>query len=244
MELPTPAQATEHDFHDGLAYMVWVPESDPPWPGVVVVHGAGSRKENHGDFARLASDFGWAVLAYDQRGHGESLGEMSPEAVTDAVAMARLLATREGVDATRICIRGSSMGGFVAIHAAAVSDAIAGVIAICPPGEQMLLESLRSDPLEMRADRDRLEPWLSEHDLREAVALIGPKPLILLHAKGDDEVPADWSKELIERAVEPSKLIVVPGGHHRSVQHDAELQTVALRWLERNLPTARARPEA
>lgn len=235
MELPTPAQATEHDFHDGLAYMVWIPESDPPWPGIVVLHGAGSRKENHGDFARLASDFGWAVLAYDQRGHGESLGEMSPAVVNDAVAMVRLLAAREGVDAARVCIRGSSMGGFVAIHAAAVSDAIAGAIAICPPGEQMLLESLRSDPLEMRADRDALEPWLSEHDLREAVALIGPKPLILLHAKGDEEVPADWSTELIERAVEPSKLIVVPGGHHRSVQHDAELQTVALRWLERNL---------
>jgi fermentation-respiration switch protein FrsA (DUF1100 family) len=99
----------------------------------------------------------------------------------------------------------------------------------------MLAEGLRSDPLEMRADRDALEPWLEEHDLREAVALIGDKPLILLHARGDEEVPSEWSEELYERAAEPRKLIVVPGGHHRSVQHDAELQTVALRWLERNL---------
>jgi len=235
MELPTPAPAAEHDFHDGLAYMVWLPDSDPPWPGIVVLHGAGSRKENHGDFARLASDFGWAVLVYDQRGHGESLGEMSPMAVNDAVAMARLLAEREGVDPTRICVRGSSMGGFVAIHAAAVSDAIAAAIAICPPSERMLLQSMRSDPLEMRADRDALEPWLAEHDLREAAALIGDKPLILLHAKGDEEVPADWTEELFEHAAEPRKLIVVPGGHHRSVQHDAELQTIALRWLERAL---------
>jgi uncharacterized protein len=238
MELPTPAPAAEHEFHDGLAYMVWLPDSQPPWPAIVVIHGAGSRKENHGDFARLASDFGWAVLAYDQRGHGESLGEMSPAAVSDAIAMARLLAEREGVEADRVCVRGSSMGGFVAIHAAAVSDAIAGAIAICPASEQMLLESLRSDPLEMRADRDALEPWLGEHDLREAVALIGEKPLILLHAKGDEEVPCDFSEELMEHAAEPSKLIVVPGGHHRSVQHDRELQTTALRWLERNLPRA------
>ena len=235
MELPSSAHAAEHDFRDGLAYRLWLPESDPPWPGIVIVHGAGSCKENHADFARLAADFGWAALAYDQRGHGESLGEMAPVAVTDAIGMARLLAARDGVDPTRICMRGSSMGGFVAIHAAAVSDAIAAVIAICPPGERMLIEELRSDPLEMRADRTALEPWLGEHDLREAVALLGRKPLILLHAKGDDEVPADWSEELYERAAEPRKLIVVPGGHHRSVQHDAELQTVALRWLERSL---------
>jgi uncharacterized protein len=238
MELPSTARAFEHDFKDGLAYRLWLPESDPPWPGIVIVHGAGSCKENHADFARLAADFGWAALAYDQRGHGESLGEMAPWAVNDAIGMARLLAARDGVDASRICMRGSSMGGFIAIHAAAVSDAIAAVIAICPPGEGMLLEGLRSDPLEMRADRSALEPWLGEHDLREAVALLGRKPLILLHAKGDDEVPADWSEELYERAAEPRKLIVVPGGHHRSVQHDAELQTAALRWLERSLGEA------
>ncbi|MGH2980888.1 MAG: alpha/beta hydrolase [Solirubrobacterales bacterium] len=237
-ELPTPAQVAEHGYHDGLAYVVWLPESEPPWPGIVVLHGAGSCKENHGDFGRLARDFGWAVLAYDQRGHGESLGEMSPQAVNDAVAMARLLAGHDGVDPARVCMRGSSMGGFMAIHAAAVSDAVAGAIAICPPGERMLLEGMRSDPLEMRADRAALEPWLSEHDLREAVELIGPKPLIILHAKGDEEVPADWSQELHEHAAEPRKLIVVPGGHHRSVQHDAELQAVALRWLERNLAPA------
>ena len=235
MELPSSAHAVEHDFHDGLAYRTWLPESDPPWPGIVVLHGAGSCKENHADFARLAADFGWATLAYDQRGHGESLGEMSPTAVDDAIAMARKLAAHEGVDPDRVCVRGSSMGGFVAIHATAISDAIAGAIAICPPSERMLAEGLRSDPLEMRANRDALEPWLEEHDLREAVALIGDKPLILLHARGDEEVPSEWSEELYERAAEPRKLIVVPGGHHRSVQHDAELQTVALRWLERNL---------
>jgi hypothetical protein len=31
------------------------------------------------------------------------------------------------------------------------------------------------------------------------------------------------------------RLIVVPGGHHRSVQHDGELQGETLRWLERVL---------
>ena len=34
---------------------------------------------------------------------------------------------------------------------------------------------------------------------------------------------------------EPRKLVIVAGGHHRSVQHDPELQGESLRWIERRL---------
>jgi pimeloyl-ACP methyl ester carboxylesterase len=204
-------------------------------PGIVVLHGAGSRKENHSDFARAASGYGWAALTYDQRGHGATEDLMSPAAVPDAVKMCRLLARADGVDESRICLRGSSMGGYLAIHAAATSDSVAGVVAICPAGEEHLLRSLHHDELEMRADAEALEAWLSEHDIREAVELMGPKPLLLIHARGDESIPYTWSEELHARAAEPRKLIVMPGGHHRSVQHDAELHGIALRWLERAL---------
>jgi hypothetical protein len=32
-----------------------------------------------------------------------------------------------------------------------------------------------------------------------------------------------------------SRLITVPGGHHRSVQHDDELQAVSLKFIQRAL---------
>jgi hypothetical protein len=205
---------------------------------MVIVHGAGSQKENHGDFGRACAAAGWAALAYDQRGHGASEDEMGPEALADVGRMARFLCSREGVDAERVCVRGSSMGGFVAIHGAATSGSINGVIAICPAGERHLLRGLRSGDLEMRAGpeaRSALEAWLGEHDLREAVELLGSTPLLLIHAEGDERIPSEWSQELYERAAEPRKLILLPGGHHRSAQHDAELQGVALRWLGRAL---------
>ena len=235
MELPSPSGPQRSGSADGLAYDLWLPEDRPPWPGVVVIHGAGSRRQNHSDFARLARDRGWAALSYDQRGHGASEGEMSPAAIGDAGAMARLLGSLEGVDPGRVCARGSSMGGFVAIHAAASEQAIAGAIAICPAPEELLLEGFRRGRLEMASDEAALVPWLQRHDIRRAAAEMGPKPLILLHAAGDDQVPADSSREIHERAAEPKRLIIVPGGHHRSVQHDAELQGEALRWLERTL---------
>jgi fermentation-respiration switch protein FrsA (DUF1100 family) len=62
--------------------------------------------------------------------------------------------------------------------------------------------------------------------------------LLLLHAAGDERIPSAFSEELHARAGEPKKLILLPGGHHRSAQHDSELHGIALRWLERALRRA------
>ena len=236
--LPSPEGPSVRGEHEGRPYWLWLPQGDGPWPGMLILHGAGSRKENHADFARMCRAGGWAALSYDQRGHGESADEMGPAALGDVGRMARFLAGVEGVDGDRICARGSSMGGFMAIHAAATSAAIAGVIAICPAGEEHLLRGLRNDDLEFRAGpeaRSALAAWLGEHDLRDAARIMGPKPLILLHARGDERIPSDWSAQLHAAKADPVKLVVLPGGHHRSVQHDPELQSVALGWIAARL---------
>lgn len=210
---------------------MWLPPTTPPWPGMVIVHGAGSAKENHADFGRLCAANGWAAVSYDQRGHGESDDEMAPAALADVGRMAALLAAVDGVDGGCVCARGSSMGGWLAIEAAAVDPAIAGVIAICPASEDGLRRGIRAGRFDMRADVRALDAWLGEHDLRDAAAQVTPKPLVLLHARGDEQVPSGWSEELYARAGDPRRIVVVPGGHHRSVQHDPELQVTALRWL-------------
>jgi uncharacterized protein len=228
--------------HRGLAYVLSLPEDPPPWPAVVIIHGASSRKENHADFARLATASGWAALAFDLPGHGESEPPMSGEATDDVIAMARLLGSQDGVDPDRVAVRGSSLGGFLAICAAAESPEIAGVIAICPASEDHLAGGLRSGRFEMRVgDPVALEAWLLAQDLGGAVERIAPRPLILMHAEGDTQVPSDHSEELYERAGDPRRLIIAPGGAHTTVQHDPELQATALRWLERELVARRSR---
>jgi fermentation-respiration switch protein FrsA (DUF1100 family) len=98
---------------------------------------------------------------------------------------------------------------------------------------------VRRGDLEMRiGDPVALEAWLTARDLGEAVERISGRPLILMHAEGDIQIPSDHSLELFERASEPRKLVIAHGGTHRSVQHDPELQAMALRWLERQLSTA------
>ncbi|HYX11979.1 MAG TPA: alpha/beta fold hydrolase, partial [Candidatus Acidoferrum sp.] len=116
------SRPSDMGIHEGRPYLLWLPETPPPWRAMLILHGAGSQKENHGDFGRACAASGWAAIAYDQRGHGESPDLMSAEALADVGRMARLLSDVDGVDRSRVCVRGSSMGGFMAIQAAATSD--------------------------------------------------------------------------------------------------------------------------
>ena len=214
---------------DGLSYALFRPEGEPR-AGIVILHGASSAKESHFDFARTAVAHDMVALAFDQRGHGRSEGELGAGAVDDVLAMCGLV--RE--HAPRIALRGSSMGGFMAITAAAADGDVDAVIAICPAPQDFLLRGLRAERFEFRADRASLEPWLERADLHAATASLAPRTaLLLLHAEGDEQVPYTISQELFEAAGEPKRLLVMPGGHHRSIQHDLELQTEALRFVER-----------
>jgi hypothetical protein len=213
---------------DGLSYALFLPAGEPEG-AVVIVHGAGSTKENHFDFARAARASGLAAVAYDQRGHGASAGEFGPAAIDDVLAMCEL--AREHAPA--VALRGSSMGGFCAIHAAACDARIAAVVAICPATEELLLRGLRSGRLDgFAADRPACEAWLASTSVFDAAAALSPATaLLLLHAQGDESVPYTTSEEIHRAAGEPKRLLVMPGGHHRSIQHDGELQGESLRFI-------------
>lgn len=238
MAAPTPPD--EVGKTDGIAWQIWMPdldESSGERPGVVICHGAGSCKENHADFASLAASKGWAALAYDARGHGETEPDLDPEAMADVGRMAGLLAQRREVDPARVIVRGSSMGGALALYGACeFPEHIAGAIAVCPTLEDGLRFGLSSGMFDMRiGDLDGLLAWLDEHSLVEAMPKLDGRPLLLQHAEGDEQVPIDCSRELYAAAGEPKELVEVPGGDHRSVQHDPALQAASLEWMSREL---------
>ncbi len=231
MKHPLPARP-ELGEHDGLSYALFLPDGEPV-AGVVVLHGAGSAKESHFDFGRTARDRGVAALAYDARGHGRSTGDVGRGAIEDALTMCDVL--REHTD--RIALRGSSMGGFCAILAAAASGgAVGAVVAICPASEDMLLRGLRNRSYEFRVDHGDAEAWLQSVSVRDAAASLAPRTaLLLMHARGDEQVPWTHSQEIYDAAGDPKRLLVLPGGHHRSLQHDGEMQNESLRFIERAL---------
>jgi fermentation-respiration switch protein FrsA (DUF1100 family) len=58
---------------------------------------------------------------------------------------------------------------------------------------------------------------------------------MFMHAEGDEQVPYTISEELFQVAGEPKRLLIVPGGHHRSLQHDGEMQAETIRFIQRAL---------
>jgi uncharacterized protein len=225
---PTPI-SPELGTHEGLAYALFLPDDEPD-VGVVILHGAGSAKESHFDFARGCRADGMGALAYDARGHGRSEGSFGPGAFDDALAMADVLRAH----VPKVALRGSSMGGWQAIHAAAAgSPQVCAVVAICPAPDKGLLRFLRSGQRpEFDCDAEACQPWLESLDIFEAAGRLGPETaLLLMHARGDEQVPYTVSEQVYEWAQEPKRLLLLPGGHHRTVQHDEELQAVSRKFI-------------
>jgi pimeloyl-ACP methyl ester carboxylesterase len=215
---------SELGTRDGLAYALFAPDRPAPG-GAVVLHGAGSCKENHFDFARALRAAGVAALVFDQRGHGASEGELGAGAIDDVATMAGLL------PAGPLALRGSSMGGWLALVAGARLDA-AAVVAICPASGEQLARGVRDREFDFRADEDGVRELLGT-DERAAATALGER-LLLLHAEGDERVPIATSRAL--HAASPgSRFVAVPGGDHRSVQHDGELQELAVGFVTRAL---------
>jgi alpha-beta hydrolase superfamily lysophospholipase len=221
------APPDEEGVRDGLAYGLFTPPA-PARGGVVVIHGADSRKENHYDWGRECRAAGLAAVVFDQRGHGASPGILDARAVDDVAVMAALLEKLN--PAHPIGLRGSSMGGFLALMAASVVDA-RGVVAICPAPGSLLLTGLRRRRFDFPGDVAALEPLLDGADLQAAAARLG-EGLLLMHATGDDRVGVEHS-DALHAAAPGSRYIRVPGGDHGSIQHDPALRGEAVRWLAR-----------
>ena len=211
---------------DGLAYALFRPAQEDASGGVVILHGADSAKESHFDFARKLRSVGIAAVCFDARGHGDSEGALGAGVLDDVATMASLLP--EGP----VGLRGSSMGGWMALAAAARVGAQA-VVAICPAPSGGLLRGLRENRFAFAADVDGLALVLANVDLEVAAHDLGER-LMLLHAEGDETVPVEVSRTL-HAAAPGSRYVEAPGGHHRSIQHDDEYQAASLRFLQRTL---------
>lgn len=145
-----PYHAEEVTFtNDGITFAgtLTLPNSGNQFPAVVLIAGSGphDRNEevfNHKPFLVLAdalSRNGFAVLRYDERGVGATVGgnPLAPTEplATDAMAALRYLKSRPEVDATRAGLMGHSEGGMIAImNAAKHPDEVPFIVSLAGTG--------------------------------------------------------------------------------------------------------------
>ncbi|MFM9018174.1 MAG: alpha/beta hydrolase [Actinomycetota bacterium] len=188
-------------------------------PGVVVLHGFGSRKENHLDFAQRLSAAGMWALVPDLRGHGETGGPMDEGMVGDVLACLDHL---QSLGAGALGLRGSSMGGFLSLVAAPMHPQVRALVAICPA---------RPEPLSRRLEAD----WPLAHSLERAAWRDDGVARGFWHARGDEVVPWGNTVNLHSRTPQPKHLRITMGGSHRSLQHDPAVQADTVEFLAKAL---------
>jgi len=148
---PFPYEAVDVTFENPeagirLAGTLTVPPGEGPHPAVVLISGSGAQDRDetvfgHRPFWILADHLtrrGIAVLRYDDRGVGESTGDIAaatmPDFASDVLAAVTYLTTRPEADATRIGLVGHSEGALVAPMVANRSHDVAFVVLLAGPG--------------------------------------------------------------------------------------------------------------
>ena len=102
---------------------------------IILLHGFNGDRLDMRSRAEALARHGYGVLLYDMRGHGESGGDVRAfgwQDVEDVGVALEFLLNREEVDPNRIGILGFSVGGQVAIRAAAEYQQIKAIMADDP----------------------------------------------------------------------------------------------------------------
>ena len=214
----------------------------PLLPGLIVAHGAGSRRLRHRSFCQYACQAGMAVLAIDFRGHGESTGLVDGPLEEDILAAVSLLRTHPLIDGTRLGYRGSSMGGYYGLRAARDAD-FAAVAVLCPANEQVMLRALerkhewstaQDAGLEARLDEEALTAFFRSHDLLATASQV-TTPVLIVHARGDEKVEVQHSLDLAAHLADEAHLWLLPEGSHTSAQSSPQMHSRVIGWLKARL---------
>jgi alpha-beta hydrolase superfamily lysophospholipase len=128
-----------------LAGTLVLPNRSNRHPAVVLFHGSGPQARDLFT-ARWFANQGFAALAYDKRGVGESTGDFRAvpfmDLCGDGLAAIAYLKSRHDIDPAQIGVWGLSQGGWLGPLAASRSSDVAFVIAVSgpavSPGEQMI----------------------------------------------------------------------------------------------------------
>ena len=214
------------------------PEGDGPFPGVLVLHGLGSRKaKNERKLALRLSREGMAALVMTLPYHigrrkkgrhawtaflgrePEGFRRSMEQAVADARACLSWLEQRPEVDGSRLGVVGVSLGGILATIVSGLDPRVKALVIIVGGGRFGLIvrKSLLLVPYKLGLVRGRIG------GVKEALSGLDPVDLaprivkrkvavLMVEAERDEIIPPGSWRALWEALGRPA-LLLLPGGH-------------------------------
>jgi alpha-beta hydrolase superfamily lysophospholipase len=231
-------QQVWNETDDRIIYRIWfpshgnatvygllaIPKSETAMPAFFILPGATVTKE--GEQATLGNalnELGYATLILDQRSHGETkasggslisfdidysfwskgLESTHHMAVYDALRAFDILYSLPGIDKSRIYAAGESMGGNYAMIAAGIEPRISGLMLISSSGYKF---QPQSDP--MAAE------YMKSIVGDSYIAMLQPRPLLMLHAEQDAVVPLFHAQDTFKKAGQPKEMLTINSTVH------------------------------
>ena len=238
---------------DGLQLAGWyIPPHGRDGATLIFVHGLGSNRGALLDQAAMLAEQGYGALLFDLRAHGRSEGDQSSWGLTevaDVQAALNFLQAQPAVDPAKIGVVGHSMGGAIAIRAAAQLPEIRLVVA------ESVYTNFADNEARLTVSFARLPEWTAPLIMRWAewiarvdssqlaplqeVASVAPRPILFIQGGRDKTVHVSNGSTLYETAVSPKERLLIPdAGHSNLFETNSALMTRRLRrFLAQNLNT-------
>ena len=225
---------------DGVTLQGWAFPCVRPRRGTLVyLHGIA---DNRGSSAGAAERFtrrGFDVIAYDSRAHGESGGDACTYGYYEKRDLRRVIDT---IPDGPVVVVGASLGGAVALQAAATDPRIRAVVAAETFSDLRTVATERAPffffgPLVARAFR------LAEAEGRFTIDDVSPVraaanirvPVLLVHGEADRDTSPAHSQRIFDALRGPKRLILVPGaGHNASLRRPATWREIEI-WIDQAL---------
>jgi fermentation-respiration switch protein FrsA (DUF1100 family) len=194
---------------------------------IILCHGVTVNRLNSVKYMNLFLKKGWNVLIYDHRRHGESGGKTTSYGHYEKFDLQKVVQwlKQEVGKPIVLGIHGESMGAVTTLlYAGTVEDGADFYIADCPFSEleAQLLYRLRVEfKLPGFLIMPIAKPFVQLRD-RYSIKAVSPinsianivNPVLFIHSKDDDYIPAEMSKQLYEKKQGAKKLYVADKGLH------------------------------
>jgi len=221
-------------FHAGVddVYALCAAPAEPV-AGVVLVPGAGVKKEGHRGRIVSYAQKGIVTLVLDVRGNGgETAGHTGGlqedyrrfvqggtpqwwQTIGDVITARRMITERWNVP---VYIVGSSNGGMQGAVAAAIDEGAAGYFGVSTAGFEDA--GPETDPT--------VTAFLRSIDPDASIGEIAPRPVWLFHSKADSIISYEAGYALFEEAGEPKTFTGFFGGHGINGEVDAGITDAIL----------------
>lgn len=216
------------------------PAQQGKFPAILICHGLGGHKVGkyrlYVQVANYLAGQGIATLRIDFRGSGDSEGDFSEMTldgeVSDAIKAIDFLKNHPHVDVDRMGIMGRSLGGLVAITAAAQVKIIKSLCLWAPifdasqwlpKWQQLHTKGLHESQKEELMTVDGQKPGYEFYKqffsfkVEDQLKEIASNPLFILHGCKDEVVPVHHSQKYADtrvKALGKTKVIQLPESDH------------------------------